>query len=280
VLRGLLRPDLFTVVHERFHTDTTLYADLVLPATTSLEHSDLYKAYGSYCIQRSRAAIPPVGESRSNWEVFQLLAEAMGFEERFFGQSADQLIEHLLSLPNPLREGLDVAALEAGRAVELPSPSGPVLRFGTPSGKVEILNPRQIHPLPVHLPRHAEGGPLPFSLMTAPSLYGLNSCFSERDELRQRRQGMRLLVNPGDAAAKGLTGEERVIAFNELGEVTFLLAETERVPAGVVVAEGVWWKQFAPGERTVNALTSQRLTDQGGGSTFYDNRVDLRRAQA
>ena len=276
VLKGLSRPDLFTVVHERFLTDTARYADLVLPATSSLEHSDLYRAYGSFCIQRARAAVPPVGESRSNWEVFGLLAQAMGFTEPFFQQSADDLIDHVLALPNVLREGLDDAALAAGKAVELPCLAGRPPRFATPSGRVELLNPREASPLPGYFPRHAETDAMPLSLMTAPSLYGLNSTFSERDALRARRRGMRLLMSPQDAAARGLQDGAQVTAFNALGEVAFLLTITHRVPPGVVVAEGVWWQEFAPGRRTVNALTSQRLTDQGGGSTFYDNRVEVR----
>src|SRR4030066_790947 len=107
VLRGLQREDLFTVVHERFMTDTARYADIVLPATSSLEHSDLYRSYGTYCIQRAKPAIPPVGESKSNWEVFCLLAHGMGFDEPFFHQTADDLIDHLLSIPSPMREGID-----------------------------------------------------------------------------------------------------------------------------------------------------------------------------
>ena len=276
VLKGLARADLFTVVHERFLTDTARYADLVLPATSSLEHSDLYKSYGSFCIQRARAAVPPVGESRSNWEVFGLLAEAMGFTEPFFRQSADDLIDHLLSVPNVLRESIDSAALEAGKAVELPNLSGRPPRFATPSGRVEILNPGEASPLPRYFPRHAEKDGLSFSLMTAPSLYGLNSSFSERDSLRAKRKGMRLLMNTHDAAGRNFQDGAPVLAYNPLGEVQFILAITPKVPRGVVVAEGVWWLEFAPGQRTVNALTSQRLTDQGGGSTFYDNRVEVR----
>ena len=274
VLRGLARPDLFTVVHERFLTDTARHADLVLPATSSLEHGDLYRSYGSYCIQRARPAIPPVGESRSNWDVFRLLAEAMGFTEPFFRQSADELIDHLLRLPSPKREGMDRAALDAGRAVQLDPPAAG--RYLTPSGRIEILNPSLDPPLPDHFPRHAEAETLPFSLMTAPALLGLNSSFQERDDLRARQPGMQLLMNPGDAADRGLGDGKRVIAWNELGEVPFLLATTAKVPLGLVVAEGVWWTTFAPGDRTVNALTAQRLTDRGGGSTFYDNRVDVR----
>jgi anaerobic selenocysteine-containing dehydrogenase len=276
VLAGLARENLFTVVHERFMTDTALFADIVLPATSSLEHSDVYRSYGSYCVQKVDAVIPPVGESRPNWDVFRLLAEGMGFEDPFFKQDAGTLRDHLLAKPSVwLRDG-DETALAAGRAVELTPPPGP--RFRTPSGKVEILNPREAHPLPCLLPRHAETDPMPLSLMTAPSLFGLNSSFGERDDLRARQRAMTLLMNPADAQSRGLVHGETVTAFNALGEVDFVLDASERVPAGVVAAEGVWWRIFAPGRRTINALTSQRLTDQGEGSTFYDNKVDVRKA--
>jgi anaerobic selenocysteine-containing dehydrogenase len=276
VLRGLLRDDLFTVVHERFLTDTARYADLVLPATTSLEHSDLYRSYGTYCIQRAQPVIPPVGLSKSNWEVFSLLAEAMGFREPFFRQSADDLIDRLLAIPKPMREGIDLVALAQGRAVELQMPRGASV-FATPSGKIELLNPAQPRPLPVFIPPY--GGDLSLSLMTAPALYTLNSSFYERDDLRRRQPVMSLKMNLEDAAARGLADGAQVIAANEHGEVSFILKVSEQVPPGVVVAEGVWWLEFAPGKRSVNALTSQRLTDQGAGSTFYDNRVEVRMAR-
>jgi anaerobic selenocysteine-containing dehydrogenase len=275
VLRGLAREDLFTVVHERFLTDTARFADIVLPSTSSLEHSDLYRSYGTYCIQRAKAVIPPVGESKSNWEVFGLLAEAMGLAEPFFRQTADHLIDHVLSLPNPLREGMDQTAFAAGKAVEIPLPPDAKAQFKTPSGKIEILNPRDPHPLPCYLSPH--GGDYPFRLMTAPSLYALNSSFRERDDLLSKEKAMFLQMNPKDALAKNLKEGGRVVAFNELGEVPFLLKVTSKVPSGVVVAEGVWWLSHCPGSRSINALTSQRLTDQGAGSTFYDNTVDVRR---
>ncbi|HJV34242.1 molybdopterin oxidoreductase family protein [Geomonas sp.] len=274
VLKGLAREDLFTVVHERFLTDTARHADIVLPACSSVETSDIYRAYGTYCIQRARPAIEPVGESKSNWQVFSLLAAELGFREEIFALTADQMIDHLLSIPSKLREGIDTGRLDAGLAVELT-----VARegWGTPSGKIEILNTQQPMPLPRYLPTHEENGELPFRLMTAPSPFALNATFYEQEELRAKQGGMRLQMNPDDARANGLLDGERVVAFNERGEVTFLLTVTDHVPAGVVVAEGVWWTAFAPGSRSVNALTSQRLTDQGGGSTFYDNRVDVRK---
>jgi anaerobic selenocysteine-containing dehydrogenase len=274
VLKGLAREDLFTVVHERFMTDTARYADIVLPSTSSLEHSDLYRSYGTYCIQRAKAAIPPVGESKSNREVFSLLAQRMEFHEPFFRQTADDLIEHLLSIPSPMREGIDREAFSVGKAVEISLPSDARTRFKTPSGKIEILNPRESHPLPCYLPPFK--GDYPFRLMTAPSLYCLNSSFREREDLRKTEKAMFLQINPADAVAKGMKEGDSVIAFNQLGEVSFILRVTPKVPSGVVVAEGIWWLEHCPGLRSVNALTSQRLTDQGGGSTFYDNTVDVR----
>jgi anaerobic selenocysteine-containing dehydrogenase len=270
----LVREDLFTVVHERFMTDTARYADIVLPSTSSLEHSDLYRAYGHYCIQRAKAVIPPVGESKSNWEVFCLLAQEMGFDDPFFKQTADDVIDHLLSIPSPMREGIDEKALAAGVAVELPLPPDARTRFRTPSGKIEILNPREPHPLPCYLSPY--GGDYPFRLMTAPSFYALNSTFRERVDLLKKERAMFLQMSPADAETKGLQEGQRVIAFNQLGEVSFVLRITPNVRSGVVVAEGVWWLEHCPGARSVNALISQKLTDQGGGSTFYDNTVDVR----
>jgi anaerobic selenocysteine-containing dehydrogenase len=215
-----------------------------------------------------------VGESKSNWEVFGLLAEAMGFSEPVFRQGADQLIDHLLSDPNPLREEIDLEALAAGKAVELRLPKNAQTKFKTPSGKIEIFNPKERYPLPCYIPPY--GGDFPFRLMTAPSLYALNSSFREREDLRLRENTIFLQMNPTDALAKGLKDGDGVVAFNELGEVPFILKVTSKAPSGLVVAEGVWWLEQCPGPRAVNALTSQRLTDQGGGSTFYDNTVDVR----
>jgi anaerobic selenocysteine-containing dehydrogenase len=274
VLTGLQRKDLFTIVHERFLTDTARYADIVLPSTSSLEHSDLYRSYGTYCIQRAWPSIPPVGESKSNWDVFSLLAQRMGFQEPFFHQTADDLIEHLLSIPSPMREGIDHKAFSVGKAVEIPLPSDARTRFKTPSGKIEILNPKESHPLPCYLPPYQ--GDYPFRLMASPSFYALNSSFREREDLCKKEKGMFLQMNPTDAEKKGMREGDPVVAFNQLGEVSFILRVTPKTPPGVVVAEGVWWLGQCPGPRSVNALTSQRLTDQGGGSTFYDNTVDVR----
>ncbi|ORJ58581.1 molybdopterin-containing oxidoreductase family protein [Geothermobacter hydrogeniphilus] len=271
VLQGLAREDLFTVVHERFMTDSARYADILLPATSSLEYGDLFRSYGSYCVQRTCSVIPPVGKSKSNREVIRLLAAAMDYREDIFFRDDEEMIAELLAEPNDWWAGVDRQAFQEGRPVVLTPPRAG--RFHTPSGKIEILNPRLRDPLPCYLEPYRDE--LPLQLVTAPALKTLNSTFFERDELREPQMSIR--VHPAEAERRGLEDGGSVHVFNALGEVEFVLRIDEKVPSGLAVAEGVWWREFAPGGRTVNALTSQRLTDLGGGSTFYDNRVDIRR---
>jgi anaerobic selenocysteine-containing dehydrogenase len=277
VLRGLAREDLFLVVHERFLTDTARFADVVLPATSSLEHADLYRSYGQYCVQRARPVVAPVGESRSSWELFRALAAAMGIDAPIFRLDADEVVDLLLARHSPWRDAGFAARLAEGRAVELVPPPGP--RWRTPSGKIELLATALPEPLPRHLPAYADAGGPPLRLVTGPAIHTLNSTFMERPELRERNGGMTLRLAPAEAAARALADGQRVVAWNDLGEVVFVLRVDGRVPGGVAVAEGVWWTAHAPGGRNVNALTSQRLTDAGAGSTFYDNRIDVRSEQ-
>lgn len=276
VLQGLARDNLFTVVHERFMTDTAKYADIILPATTSLEHSDIYRSYGHYGVQRVQAAIPAVGQAKSNWEVFGLLAEAMGIKHPFFAQSADEVIDCILAKPSDWLAGSLLEALRDGQPVELPLPVDYKTQFKTASGKIEILNAGEAESLPKFVKPHGDKADL--WLINAPDMRLLNSSFNERDDLTKNNK-MLLKMNPEDAACRGFSNRQLVTAYNERGEVTFTLEITLSVPAGVVVTEGVWWLQHVPGSRSVNALTSQRLTDQGQGSTFYDIKVNVRSAK-
>ncbi len=275
VIRGLEREDLFTVVHERFLTDTARYADIVLPATSSLEHPDLYRCYGSYQAQRCGAAIAPVGESKSNRELFSLLAAGMGWDEPFFRLTTDELVELLLAEENPWRSGTVTDRLRRGEPVMLTPPTEPKKEWLTPSGKIEILNVLESEPLPRLLPTHAGRDGYPLCLQPAASLFALNSSFYEQDDLRSKQSCMELMMNRSDAEARGLADGQEVTACNDRGSVRFTLRVSERVPAGTVVTEGVWWREFIPGDRGVNALTSQRLTDGGRGSTLYDVTVEV-----
>lgn len=271
ILRGLLREDLFTVVHERFMTDSARYADLVLPAASSLETNDIYRSYGHYGVQRCRALIAPPGEAKSNLEVFSLLAKRMGFTDAIFEQNADQLIDQLIDRRNPWWADVDFTALAAGRMVKLSPPKN--RQFQTPSGRIELFNPAQAEVLPRYLPLQESRFPL--QLVTAPAMKTLNSTFFERPELLDR---MFISLNPVDIAQRSLKDGQQVLVWNELGEVEFFLRADDKIPTGLAVAPGVWWQSLAAGQRTVNALTAQKLTDQGGGSTFYDNRVEVKSA--
>jgi len=280
VLRGLARDDLFTVVHERFLTDTARYADVVLPAPTMLETSDLYRSYGQFFVQRTRPVIAPVGECRSNWDTIRALAAALGFHDDVFGKTADEHIDAVLDVPSPWRAHLsrgsvDRAALDRGEAVRLTPPRG---AFLTPSGRIELspahLGPPRAQPTWADLDDAAR---FPLRLQPAPALYRLNSSFAERDDLNDRLGGPALLLHPDDAAARDVDDGALVVACNLLGETRARARLTTAVPRGVVVAEGVFTLAEAQGP-TVNALLSQRLTDHGAGSTFSDNRVEVARA--
>lgn len=278
VLRGLQREDLFTVVHERFLTDTTRYADIVLPATTSLESEDLYYSYGHYTIQRARAVIPPVGESKSNWQTARLLAKAMHLTDPIFAKTEEDLVEALIAStkkawPLPLT-GEALQRLRDCHPVDLPLPADYKLHFATPSGKIEIKNPRCQPPLPDYLPPHKNSEP--FHLINAPDMRILDSSFNERDELT--RDGiMTLLIHPEDAAARGLQDGDSVRARNQRGHAHFTLKLSDCVNRGTLVTEGVWWQAYTKDGNT-NRLTSMRLTDKDGGSTFYDVSIDIEKA--
>lgn len=278
VLRGLQREDLFTVVHERFLTDTTRYADIVLPATTSLESEDLYYSYGHYTIQRARAVIPPVGESKSNWQTARLLAKAMHLTDPIFAKTEEDLVEALIAStkkawPLPLT-GEALQRLRDCHPVDLPLPADYKLHFATPSGKIEIKNPRCQPPLPDYLPPHKNSEP--FHLINAPDMRILDSSFNERDELT--RDGiMTLLIHPEDAAARGLQDGDPVRARNQRGHAHFTLKLSDCVNRGTLVTEGVWWQAYTKDGNT-NRLTSMRLTDKDGGSTFYDVSIDIEKA--
>ena len=278
IIRGLERNDLFTVVHERFLTDTARYADIILPATTSLEQADLYRCYGGYHGQRCDAVIAPLGEAKSNLDVFRLLAQGMGWDEPFFRQEANDLIEQLIDYETPWRDAAASERLRQGEPVLLAPPSDPKRLWLTPSARIEIVNEREAEPLPRLLATHAERDGFPLRLQPATTPYALNSSFYEQDDLRALQKQMTLMMNQADAVARGVIDGQQVIACNQLGEVGFVLKITDKVPVGTVVTEGVWWREFIPGERGVNALTSQRLTDGGRGSTLYDVMVEVRAA--
>lgn len=273
VLKGLSREDLFTVVQERFLTDTARYADIVLPVTSSLEHNDIYAAYGHYTLGLGRAIIAPVGQSKSNWEVARLLAAAMGLKQPFFRKTEQELIQELILSTKKWPLPVDTGRLSAGEPVELPLPEGYKMKFRTPSGRIEILNAKEPQALPDYFP--AAEDKAEFAFVSAPDKRLLDSSFNERDDLVGGKV-LILLMNGTDAKRLSLADGELVTAWNERGSVDFTLKISDRTPSGVVVCEGLLSLDRVTGDRSINALTSQRLTDRAGGSTFYNVKVNVR----
>ena len=286
VRQGLSRDDLFLVVHEQVLTDTTDYADIVLPATTFLEHDELQASYAHNYIQMSPKAVDPPGEAKSNLETFQLLAARMGLTEPRFRESFDSIVEGLLDGKGEPTRGLDRAALRAGRPVRMALPESP-WRTGlqTPSGKFEFYSSSMEKsgqpPMPVFIP--SDEGHLdnelkaryPLQLVTPPAQHFLNSSFAETDSSRRLEGIPTLKMNPTDADARGLAEGGECRAYNDRGECFLEVEVTTDVPAGVTVAEGLWWGKHHRGGHGINVLTSAELTDLGGCARFHDGLIQV-----
>jgi molybdopterin guanine dinucleotide-containing S/N-oxide reductase-like protein len=299
VVRGLKRPDLFTVVHEQFFTDTTDYADIVLPATTFFEHKDLQIAYGHYYLQVSDQAIEPVGECRSNVELFRALAERMGFNDVCFRESTDEMIDAALDSSNPWLQGITRERLQRERQVRLnfsgqsplagcQSESAPFLPFAhgnfrTPSGKAalysEAMKAQGLDPVAEFTPpaesRHGNDKTnFPLELLARKADNFLNSTFSNQPSVQELEETNLLEMHAADACARGVTNGETVRVFNHRGEI-FLKARVDgAVQAGVVAAK-LNWAKLGPGLRNINVLTSEKLSDLGNSATFYSVLVEV-----
>jgi anaerobic selenocysteine-containing dehydrogenase len=287
---GLRREDLFTVVHEQVHTDTVDFADIVLPAPTFLEYLDLYKSYGHHYLQVGPPAIAPLGEAKPNLEVFQLLAEKMGFSEPCFKLSEWEIMREALDSPSPYLDGLDLDQLRSGATLRLnvPTKNGTdSLRFSTPSGKIEFYSEAMaklgFDPLPTYTPctesaeNHSLRARFPLQLLVPPAVHFLTSTFGAVEEQRRRMGKPGVKIHPADAAARRIATGDQVRLFNDRGECSLAAEVTDHVRKGVVVAESIWWAKHTPGGRGINTLVSSRLTDLGGGSTFQCNLVEAER---
>lgn len=297
VMRGLAREDLFTVVHDQFITDTADYADIILPATTQLEHFDLHSAYGHFYIQANHQAIEPLGEAKRNTEVFRLLADAMGYDPAIFQVSDEQLAREALtpvSSPNGFPQasafdGISYDHLMANGAIRLNVPTrwAPFAEgnFGTPSKKCELFSERELRagrdPLPHYIPPHEDpqtkpalAARYPLQMVCPPEAPFLNSSFANVGVLLAHVKEPTLQIHPVDAEARGITQGQMVEVFNDRGKFNVKAVIGETVQPGVVVTFGVWWSKIAGGANC-NATTSTATTDQGGGGTFFDNLVQV-----
>jgi anaerobic selenocysteine-containing dehydrogenase len=285
VLEGLRREDLFTVVHEQFFTDTTDYADIVLPATTFLEHKELMGAYGHLFAQISQQAIAPLGEARSNVWLFGELGRKMFSGESEFEDGDDELIAQALDAKHPFFVGVTKERLEVEGHVALSLPKdehGESLPFSTrtwfktSSGRAQLM-PVPVWVAPVESRNGYEGGgefPLEFLPRKADNF--MNSTFANLPghRLMERKTAGLLEMHLIDAAARGVTSGDGVSVWNGRGRITLTASVGETVPAGVVAAR-LDWQKLSHNGANVNALTSERLTDIGGGATFYSTLVEV-----
>jgi len=296
VVRGFSRPDLYTVVHEQFFTDTTRYADIVLPATTFFEHKDLTKAYGHTFVQVSNQAIAPLGECRSNHEVFSDLAVRMGFTEPCFRETVDEMIDLALkpASGNPKLDGwlsgITRERLEKEGHVRLnfgvgDEPFLPYAQGGffTPSGKAELysemLASQGLDPLASFVApkesRHSEmAKTFPLELLSRKADNFLNSSFCNVDSLKKMESPDLLEIHTQDAQRRGIREGDWVRVFNDRGEVRLKARVNGSVARGVVAAR-LNWAALAPDGKCINVLTSETLTDLGEGPAFYSCLVEV-----
>lgn len=285
VLKGLRRSDLFTVVLEQFQTDTADYADILLPATTFLEHTDVYFAYGHYHLQLARPVLPAPGETKSNVDVFRLLAARMGFEGSCFRDSEDAMIRDLLASDHPFVKGITIEELDRERSVRLrvasngdPFQPFAIGGFGTASGKCEFHAETLEYTPPVES-RFGDATlrvRYPLELISPKNDDSMNSTLGYRDDVD--RQTSQLKINAQDAGSRGIATGDQVRIFNNRGSCLLVAMVDASVSPGVVCAPATRWPKLAPAYRNVNALTSERLTDKGGGPTFYSCLVQVEKS--
>jgi anaerobic selenocysteine-containing dehydrogenase len=283
VARGFAREDLFTVVLEHFQTDTADYADILLPATTQLEHLDVVKPYGHYYMVANNPAIAPLGECKPNSEIFRLLAKAVGFTEPCFDDSDETIAQAAMS------KDWDFNAVRAAGWQRVGPPKG-VARFAgggfdTPSGKVEFFSARArelgLDPLPDYIApvedtRSAAASRYPLAMISPPARHFLNSSFVNVQSLRASEGEPWLDIHPDDAAKRGVIAGKYVRVFNDRGSIELRARVTDRARRGVVVGLSVWWKKLARDGKNANELTSSdTLTDMGRAPTFYDCLVEV-----
>jgi anaerobic selenocysteine-containing dehydrogenase len=292
VRRGFARDDLFVVVHEIFQTDTADFADILLPATTQLEQTDVHSSYGHLYALANNPAIAPLGEALPNTEVFRRLAAHMGFTEACFRDSDDDLARQAWRRADPRAAELDWDALkrDGWRRLGVATAYAPFAQgnFPTPSGKCEFWSAAQdalgADPLPDYIPprESAITNPglaqrYPLAFISPPARNFLNSSFgnlpafvAEEKTPARSQSGRR-----GRAAAQG---REVVRIRNDRGSFTATLRVTDRARPGVAVAPSIWWQKLALDGCNANAVTGQALTDLGRAATFYDCLVEVERA--
>ncbi|PID87251.1 MAG: molybdopterin oxidoreductase [Chloroflexi bacterium] len=294
VVAGMKREDLFTVVHELFMTDTADLADIVLPATSQLEHVDLHKPYGHTNLVYNAQAIPPLAECKSNWDVMRLLAAEMGFQDPWLQQEADEVIAEVLTataVTHPTLQDVTLERLKTEHTITLEcEPAVPFAdgHFPTPSGKVELFSQamadRGLPPLPGYTAAIDEQPALtePFepelalNLITVAAHHFVTSSFANQPNLLQREGDPFIEIHPDDAQMRKIEDGDQVVVENGRGWCELKAVVTDVVRPGVAASPKGRWSKL-DGGRNVNWTTPDALGDMAGQSTFHTNRVWIRK---
>ena len=282
VVEGFARDDLFTVVLEHFQTDTADYADYILPATTQLEHWDIHASYGHTDVLLNRPAIAPLGQAKTNTQIFRELAVRMGFNngpsDSCFTDDDETLCRAAFGVQ------VDFSELLANGFATLKLPQAPFANgnFPTPSGKCEFFSVRLaaqgLDGLPDHLPNFEAAGTsseFPLAMISPPARNFLNSTFVNVTSLRSVEVEPVLEIHADDAAPRGITTGAVVNVYNQRGSYLVKAEVSERARPGVVNGLGIWWRKLGLAGTNVNQVTSQQLTDMGRGPVFYDCLVQV-----
>jgi anaerobic selenocysteine-containing dehydrogenase len=278
VRNGLAREDLFTVVHDLFLTETAKYADIVLPATSSFENTDIYTSYWHHYIQLQQPVIAPFAESKSNVDVFRLLANGMGFNEPLFQETEAQMITQALDNPrNPYLDEITYEALVEHQFMK--AKLKPIFpgNLPTPSGKIELFSQKMQEegypPLPTYVPL-VNDGDHPYQFVPGPNHNFLNSTFSNNPKHISLEKEPKVFMNHQDAFTAGIGNGDMVRVWNDRGECRLKAAVGDHVLPGVVVTQGLW-ADSVDSKQLVNSLTPDRIADMGGGATFFSGRVSV-----
>ncbi len=290
VLRGLARGDLFTVVVEHVHTDTTRYADIILPTTMQIEHGDLLIAYGHLYLAWNEPAVAPSGECLPTSEIFRRLAKRMQLDEPALYDNDEAIARQVLASGHPSLEGITLERLKEYGSVRLnyPDPFVPfATQFPTPSGRLEFVSERMAHagldPVAGYTPPYETAQretPLareyPLALVTPANHYFLNSIFANVARQRQRSGAPVVLIHPDDAARSRISPGNEVRVANARGAFVAVAEVSDRIRPGVVACTKGHWPRHSGGA-TVNATVAERDSDMGGGAVYHDNRVRVER---
>lgn len=275
VLSGLQREDLFTVVHEQVMTDTVLYGDIILPATTMLEHLDIYRSYWHTFLQVSKPLIPPVGESRSNLEVFREMAERMGFKDPCFQDDAETIIEEALDVLKNHNQGITWERLKEEGWIDLnPEERKPIFddeyRVPTESGRIELASPTDPRFTPLK-----RDTTYPLQLINPPNHGFLNTTFSQLFKIQELEKNPILEIHPQDALSRSIEDDSLVRVFNDRGEVMIRAKIEETVKEGTLISLGIWPNSFYGHQGNLNLLACDDLADMGQGAVFFSTFVEV-----